>query len=597
MSGRLSNKTAKTSLSQRKKVVCNLECGTPKVQVHLIDRFIDENTQVISGYLTNAETGKRLPGVKDHTHRYNPHISHPATERQNFANRLGATHQKKKIDLKAKQSKTSLADGLVSQAYKKFLELEGCDMNSDLRFSILYNLRWRKSMRKKITYFERNLLPELDRLLNENGTITQTDVDDILELLIERALDKKKSTGQYVVVRKSVEQEVAAALMIYNEVRINVPEYELPELHFQATPQKKTPGNEQVKCLSDPIRIKLAALLLYRLLPIGPACGLALMLFGGLRTAEASAPCFKDIAICGDYAICKVHSQIRGRTKDSLLKTDAAYRTVILPFVFVEFYRQAVLHLKELGCSEDDIQEMPFVTDGVSLSEYLNPNNLSEYIRELLLICGCTKEFLEGQCFLMERYPDRINDNLTNRDVSAYILRRDYATRLSTRCGMPMDALDYLLGHCQKENAGRDFESPDAQAEIAAAIEHFVFLPEFSKNPAYEPIVVSENNLIPPPEPYNEIALNFESENSENFFFSLRTCESDGAIEIHFPKGTPIKEVSQGLEIRYIKDTHRKRKPRPIIVAGTADIPRAIEEVYFLDLTSIKNIKERKDHE
>lgn len=465
-------------------------------------------------------------------------------------------------------------------------------MNSDLRFSIPYNLKWSKSTsRKAITYFELNFLPELDRLLDENGTITQTDVDDILELLIERASAKKKSTGQYVVVRKSVEQEVATALMIYNEVRINTPEYELPELHFRVTPQKSTPGNEQVKCLSDPIRIKLAALLLYRLLPVGPACGLALMLFGGLRTAEASAPCFKDITICGDFAICKVNSQIRGRIKDSLLKTDAAYRTVVLPFVFMEFYRQAVSHLKEHGYSEDAIQEMPFVTDGTSLNEYIHPNKLSEYIRKLLLLCGCTKEFLEGQRFLMERYPDRINDNLTNRDVSAYILRRDYATRLSTRCGVPMDTLDYLLGHCQKENVGRDFESPDAQAEIATAMERFVFLSEFSKHPAYVPIVVSENNSIPPPEPHSDIDLIFESKDSENFFFSLRTCESDGVIEIHFPKGTSVKELKQGLEIRHIKDIHGKRKNRPVIVAGTTDIEKMVKEARSLDLTSIKYIK------
>ena len=111
-------------------------------------------------------------------------------------------------------------------------------------------------------------------------------------------------------------------MRIYDEIRQNQPEYELPELHFHATSRKGTPGTEQVKSLTDPIRIKLAALLLYGLLlPVGPVCGLALMLFGSLRTAEAAAPRFGEISICGDYATYTVCTQVRKRERDSKLKT------------------------------------------------------------------------------------------------------------------------------------------------------------------------------------------------------------------------------------------------------------------------------------
>lgn len=556
----------------------------PGIQVHLIDNKVSENARKITAYLISADTGKRLSEAATRTHRYDPRVSHPAAERQHFANRLGAEFQKKNWTLKVRKDKKGTAAlGPLCQAYQTYLGSQDCKPDSDLRFSILYNQRWSpQTNRAAITYFERQVLPKLNDLLQKQGTITHADVDALFDALVQNAVDSKKSSGQSIVVRKSVERELSSAIRIYDEIRQNQPECELPELHFRVASRKSTPGTEQVKSLPDPIRIKLAALLLYRLLPVGPACGLALMFFGGLRTAETAAPRFGEITVCENYAIYTVCSQIRKQERDAKLKTDAAYRTIVLPYIFVAFYQKAVAHLQSLGYSDAEIAEMPFVTDGTSLDLPIRPPALSEYIRKVLLLCGCSESFLEGQRLDMGRCPDYDLDGHASCDISAYILRRDFATRQANCCGMPMPTLDYLLGHRRKESTIRDFESPDAQAEIAAQLEHFVFLPEFSQNPAYAPLMVSEGKPLAVPEPYEQIALAAASKGTT--CLSVQANEPGEPIEIFLPKGISF----ENLEPHLSKDTPEKRRHRPVLGRNVTNHQQAIQEALALDLAAIE---------
>lgn len=524
------------------------------------------------------------------THQYDPRISHPSTERQRFANRLGSEYQQKnRMSRTQKSKKGSVSKGPLSQAYHAYLESQNCTSDSELRFSVLYNQRWSpQTNRAAITYFERQVLPELDGLLQKQGTITDSDVEALLMSLTQKAMDSKKSSGQPVIVKRSVERELSSALVVYREIQRDQPEYELPELRFYASDRKSTSGNEQVKSLTDPIRIKLAALLLYRLPPVGPSCGLALMLFGGLRTAEAAAPRFGEITVCGNYAIYTVCTQVRKQDRDSRLKTDAAYRTIVLPYIFVAFFQKAVAHLRELGYSDEEISEMPLVTDGVSLAMPIRPPALSEYIRKALLLCGCSEGFLEGQRLDMGRCPDYDLEGHISRDLSAYVLRRDYATRLANRCGMPMMALDYLLGHRRKEAAIHDFESLDAQAEIAARLERFSFLPEFSRAPAHtpHPLPVPDGKPLALSEPYEKIALATGVKETAYLFLFVRSNEPGEAIEIFLPKGISIEEVRLTLN----KDTPSKRKQRPVLGTEPTVHRQAIQETMALDLTDFKEV-------
>ena len=587
MSGSSAKRTGKKYALAQDKIIRHLACGVPGIQVHLIENQVSENKRKITAYLISADTGKRLPEATTHTHQYDPHVSHPASERQHFANRLGTEFQKENRMLKIQKSKKGAATiGPLRQAYYAYLESQGCEPDSDLRFLIRFNQRWsEQTNRKAITYFERQLLPVFDDHLQKQGAITYEDMDTLFEAQVQKTVESKKSTGQYVVVRRSVEQEFLSAMRIYSEIQQDQPEYELPELHFRATSRKSTPGTEQVKSLTDPIRIKLAVLLLYRLPPVGPACGLALMLFGGLRTAEAAAPRFGEITVCGDHAIYTVCTQVRKRERDSKLKTDAAYRTIVLPYVFVAFYQKAVTHLQGLGNSDAEIAEMPFVTDGVSLDLPIRPPALSEFIRKVLLRCGCSEGFLEGQRLDMGRCPDYDLDGCASRDISAYVLRRDYVTRLANRCGMPMATLDYLLGHRRKENTIRDFESPDAQTEIAMQLERFVFLPDHSRNPAHAPLVVSEGKPLVMPEPYEQMTLTTGSKGVT--CLSLQAKEPGVPIECHLPKGTSVKKLERHLS----KDTAEKRRYRPVLGRSVTNHQQAIQEALALDLTTIEEGK------
>lgn len=581
-----------SSRSSNDKFKKDLECGVPGLLVHLIDKPLDENRRMISAYLIDAETGKRISNGKIYTHQYDSRLSHPTKERKNFAHRLGEMYKRGKGNLQSqRQSKITLENGIIFQAYVKFLEINNCSINSESRFGIMYSPRWNalSTRQKAVTYFEKSVLPELDRIYSEKGTIAQSDIEALYDLLIEKSMASGNSNGQFPSAKRSAGKGLYSAIKIYGVIRENIPEYELPELHFEATLPKNIPGNEQIKGLSDSVRIKLATVLLYRLLPIGPACGLALMLFGGLRTAEASAPRFGDIIPCGNYAVCTIRSQVRGRETDSRLKTDAAYRTVVLPFIFVCFYQKSLAKMRELGYSDEKIQEMPFVTDGFSFDKPIQPTFLSDWIRQLLLLCGCSKEFLDGQKLCMERYIDFDLNRTNTQEVCAYILRRDFATRLSTRCGVSVDALDYLLGHCRKEDTVRDFESPDAQTEIAAAMEHFVFIPEFSKNPACNPIDVSGRKNVSLSQPYNRFALTPVPDSSKVLSLSMRSNEPGETIEIFVEDG--ISFSLKKMAPHSVKDSPQKRMHRPVIAAGTTDIQQTIQEALSLDITKLKMSK------
>lgn len=570
-----------------KKITKDLECGIPGILAHLIDKPIDESRRIISAYLIDAETRERISREKNH--KYDCRLRHPNKERTYFAHHLAEKYKGNKGISKSKQkSKITLEEGIVSQAYKKFLEMNNCDMDSDLRFAIRYSPRWHalSTRQKAVTYFEKTVLPELDRICNEQGTITQSSVDALYDLLVEKSMSKGNSNGQFLTSKRSTKKELSSAIKIYEVIQQNVPEFELPELRFEATLPKNIPGNEQIKYLSDSIRIKVATVLLYRLLPIGPACGLALMLFGGLRTAEASTPRFGDIIPCKNYAICTVRSQVRGRETDSRLKTDAAYRTVVLPFIFVCFYQKSLAKMRELGYSDEEIREMPFVTDGVSLDKPIQSTFLSDCIRQLLLVCGCSEDFLDRQQLYMEQYIDYDLNRSNTREVCAYILRRDFATRLSTRCGISVDTLDYPLGHRRKEDSVHDFESSDAQAGIATAMERYVFIPEFSKNPAYDRIDISEKKIVSLSQAYSRIALTPVPDSFKILSLSLRTNEPGKTIEIFIEDG--ISFSLKNIDSHSVKDSPQKRIHRPAIAAGTTDIQRTIQEGLSLDITKLK---------
>ena len=105
-----------------------------------------------------------------------------------------------------------------------------------------------------------------------------------------------------------------------------------------------------------------------------------------------------------------------------------------------------------------------------------NDAELSAFVRKLLLFAGCDSQMIT----------DNVSESaqIDHADISAYILRRDWATRMANCCGMPMDMLDKLLGHARRDNAKRDYATPAQQQRIAAIIDRCVLLPQLSQHPA-----------------------------------------------------------------------------------------------------------------
>ena len=85
---------------------------------------------------------------------------------------------------------------------------------------------------------------------------------------------------------------------------------------------------------------------------------------------------------------------------------------------------ERIEYLRQAGYTDEEIWEMPLVSDPDDPCKYADPSALSSYAKALLLTCGYSQERFQLAASLSVREPLDV-DGPPEKDVTAYILRRD----------------------------------------------------------------------------------------------------------------------------------------------------------------------------
>lgn len=431
---------------------------------------------------------------------------------------------------------------------------------------------WAEStMTRTIAYFSRNIIPRLDA---KGVHIREKDFASIMGELVEQTKRSKLSYKKDDQAQKTVMSNLYRCNVILGNLRKHTT-FALPEGIFLITAVSVV-QREPPKHIPVEVRLRLACALA-RLAASSPlAVGMGLILFCGLRTAEACAVTFGGVDVKEDFVVIPVHGQIRNGEYTYDLKSIAAYRYAMGGETMAELVRSRITALQTLGFDGTSIKKTPLTSTLTEESEpnWADPNALSAYGKALLLACGYGEAMLEEMTTLMKVEPDHDADGNPITEVAVYIARRDYIGRCCNCCGMSSDDVDYLVGHKRKTDGFVDYGNAIVQRDLADQLNRYCF--RYQKLPDEGVIrLEGQQKYWLEPVDYDRVVE-----------FSLCANEANDEIQLSFVGKLDSIEAELGE-----RDTPAKRQHRPIFgVSYSKQFYDQIEEyVANMDLEHFKN--------
>jgi len=520
----------------------------PDVKIHI---FVHDEEgaerHYIRAYLQD-KSGKRIDAVKEV--KFDLLSSEDKIRLERQAEEL-LIHQ-----YRIKKAYSASADSTTCMLQKAYLDL--------VDKTVLENgwsARYSKQMQ---SYFSRQVLPRMDIVLVEDGYITDARMNEIALELKEESFGRKRSYKDDDSASRF--QSLLATMndMIKRFYIHSFPsETEVPQ--FPIGPRIRAHHREQRKWLRQEVRDRLSQLLLKSVVLVPMALCAALMFCGNLRTSEAAAVKFGQIKLHGRYATLFVKFQIGpdGKRTD-IEKTEQGHRMVVLPYFFVALFQARVAYLKSTGKTDDEIASM-FLCDSAAT----NPSNLSAYCKELLAAAGLTAEEEKTIEELISREPDMV-DKTAVTDPSAYILRRDWATRAAA-CGMSPKDLDYLIGHMPYKEKRKNkyygkYLNPQKWEPISLVNERYIYHPDLSFHPQSCPVCVTDNADITL-DTHRGYRIRNNSDHPIQITAKLHGTEPGSKLVITAPKKPRKKDCSS----KCVEDTLDSREGRfvPFISSKT----------------------------
>ena len=192
----------------------------------------------------------------------------------------------------------------------------------------------------------------------------------------------------------------------------------------------------------------------------GVALGMLVMFCMGLRSSEMLARTLGDLC----QNICYIGTQKKGQRRVQTLKRDNSYRK--LPVV--SLLRQAAdgqvaALCRRLGISRETALGYPVTGAEQDEARMMEQADFAAKAREIFLALGVQEEALQAYSGLMDEMKGDGAEQEVN--VCAYILRRDYITRLYNHTALSQQMISYLAGHAQADQ--KPYRPNDA--ELAAA--------------------------------------------------------------------------------------------------------------------------------
>ncbi|MFI3169672.1 MAG: hypothetical protein R3Y06_07005 [Faecalibacterium sp.] len=196
----------------------------------------------------------------------------------------------------------------------------------------------------------------------------------------------------------------------------------------------------------------------------GYALGGLLMLYLGLRPGECCAVKYgniKELKNADQATVLYVFEQLDRKDKlRNTLKTKNAYRILPIPIELKELIdtRKALVSSKT-----KDIDDCPLVNDAANVNAFGKRKGFTRFMQETLRAIVKKEAVFSSAAY--ELYQHK---NIKEAEPTAYVLRRNFATIMSSVCMMTDDELQYLMGHTIESGTARnDYTDPELLMRIA----------------------------------------------------------------------------------------------------------------------------------
>ena len=404
-----------------------------------------------------------------------------------------------------------------------------------------------------LAIFLSQVAPLLQPYMTGEKSFLPSDLDSIIAALKVKKAQHSRSEGKQSDLTASTYTDLTAADVIYQFIRAAYPDLGLPELHLTPTSRRGMGSRkEQEKSLPEPVRQKLCRYVETHWRQEPRLCyALTLMLCGGLRTAEAAGTRPEKIVYTAYFAVVKVQGQEKGGKIDKILKRDNSYRGVVIGCWACYILRQCSDMLRKIDPDWTNDETAP-----VCLAQ-----DLSAWVLARLHECGLSEAFMAEARKDFENEVSYNKDGNLMADFSAYILRRDWASRARNICGYTSLEVDLQLGHAvSAPNHKRpNLKLSAEQEKLAAKAERYVYNPAETKNPEHSPIQleVDVRKQIPT---YRAVKYSNNSDKPMLVTLSFSALENADAVRLTIPCGAMRKTV-----VTSRPDDAEQRQNRPII--------------------------------
>lgn len=265
--------------------------------------------------------------------------------------------------------------------------------------------------------------------------------------------------------------------------------------------------------------------------------GFMLMFFSGMRVGETCGLVFGNVAsLCGGRVpsiIVARSTKHRSSEHKVGSKTANADRIIPIPSYLFDFITKRRDRYKALGFSDSEIDLLPVVSD--DKGQGIAAEELSSFIRilfsniKIASIKGVVKKgiFTEDQfaALVVDLNEQRkaMDDYLSERDLTAYVLRRNFAT-MNDSIGLDKSEFQFVFGHEVEDDVRSFYLNEDRYQTIAKKMLRnplFLFL---KREPSSEEL----NKVIIPVEKNATVRIRVEAkEPSEQISLSINGLNED----------------------------------------------------------------------
>ena len=355
--------------------------------------------------------------------------------------------------------------------------------------------------RRTFGWSQRTAQSTLSYLINSIASVMKVKdtMEAVGEELVNRAIKSKNSGDNEEALRQRLQSTFNRAERLFRRLQREFEELQGYEVVLPVVYLGKAATTEQKKALTAEERtVFVYTLWALAQQKIPEVFGAIMMFYAGLRTAEAVGPLLGEIEISEDerYATYFVSRQIQNGKETWFLKTDHAYRQVVLPYGAVRFIQLRIDQLRAAGYSDEQIKEIPLVSFSNKARSFVSASILSGFVKEILMLCGVAEE----QFAPADEAEKQVVARKERQDITAYILRRDFATRGIYCCSITPAEMDYLIGHASDEIGYASVRAMIGTAEwkksIADRLDSYVMVPELTNDPVVVPITIKPGDSI-----------------------------------------------------------------------------------------------------